>query len=245
MTIEELAAQVGMTVRNVRAYNSAGLLSPPTLRGRLGLYGEEHLAQLRVVRSLRNQGISLERIKALIKSDKSMGHSLSWTRLSDLARTLSWHISGDGIPQRQRIEDIESIWHQHFTPEMAELMERSGLQRVLPDGTVEHYSPGVRPVALRMAALGLHLEQALEIQASLSRDLRQAVRGYLRVLLSCITTNEIDSTKAPDDLALLSEAPELLTLAVQAMLPILLQQETQRLGTPANGNTPPMELPAA
>ena len=65
MTIEELATQVGMTVRNIRAYNSAGLLPPPTLRGRLGLYGEEHLAQLQAIRMLRNQGLSLERIKAL------------------------------------------------------------------------------------------------------------------------------------------------------------------------------------
>ena len=36
MTIEELATQVGMTVRNIRAYNSAGLLPPPTLRQEAG-----------------------------------------------------------------------------------------------------------------------------------------------------------------------------------------------------------------
>ena len=46
LTIDALAARVGLTVRTVRAYAGRGLLPPPTLRGRTGLYGEEHLARL-------------------------------------------------------------------------------------------------------------------------------------------------------------------------------------------------------
>ena len=107
MTIEELASQVGMTVRNVRAYNSAGLLSPPTLKGRLGLYGDEHLMQLQVIRTLRGQGISLERIKAVFTESGDQSGLTPWLRLGNLARTLTRHLPPDSEPQRISVESFE------------------------------------------------------------------------------------------------------------------------------------------
>lgn len=116
MTIEELATQVGMTVRNIRAYNSAGLLPPPTLRGRLGLYGEEHLAQLQAIRMLRNQGLSLERIKAVVEQNNRNEASGAWNKLGDLARVLSWHIPVDQEALRLPLSTIEATWRADFTP---------------------------------------------------------------------------------------------------------------------------------
>src|SRR5256885_16856820 len=46
LTIEELARRIGLSTRNVRAYRTAGLLPPPTLEGRTGRYGDEHLRRL-------------------------------------------------------------------------------------------------------------------------------------------------------------------------------------------------------
>ena len=45
LTIEQLAAQTGMTVRNIRAHQARGLLAPPEVRLRVGYYGPEHVAQ--------------------------------------------------------------------------------------------------------------------------------------------------------------------------------------------------------
>lgn len=233
MTIEELAAQVGMTVRNVRAYNSAGLLAPPTLRGRLGLYGEEHLAQLQVIRTLRNQGISLERIKALVRQGGDSDRIGSWHRLGELAQTLAWHIPSDAPPQQQPVADIEALWRHPFTPALAESMMRSGLQRMLADGMVEHLSPGLRPVGVRMATLGLPLPTVLAAQEALSRDLRQAVRNHLRLMLSALMQPADSTSPSPaprvSEAELIRQIPDLLMQAVQHMLPVLLQQETQRL----------------
>ncbi len=79
MTIEELADYIGMSVRNIRAYNSAGMLPPITLRGRLGLYGTEHTARLEVIRSLREQGFGLERIKQILQNESRMpAHADAW-----------------------------------------------------------------------------------------------------------------------------------------------------------------------
>ena len=49
LTIDELARAAGTTVRNVRVYQDRGLLPPPERRGRLGLYGPDHLRRLRLV----------------------------------------------------------------------------------------------------------------------------------------------------------------------------------------------------
>jgi DNA-binding transcriptional MerR regulator len=66
-TLPELAAAVGMTERNVRAYRSRGLIPPPRLRGRVGYYGLEHLTQLRLVQALTSRGLSLQVVGQLVE----------------------------------------------------------------------------------------------------------------------------------------------------------------------------------
>lgn len=227
MTIEELANQVGMTVRNVRAYNSAGLLAPPTLRGRLGLYGEEHVAQLQVIRSLRDQGLSLERIKAVVEQEGN-GQQATWARLGELARTLSGHIVPNPAPQTMSLADIAATWQADFTPARVELFVRSGLQRILPDGSIEYLTPGLRRVAQQLADMGMSLDHALTMQEAVSRDLRQVVRAFLRVALQHAGDSP-DAVRNEQTLQLLNQAPQLLQESVQAMLPVLIQQEARRL----------------
>ena len=50
-TIDELAREAGMTVRNVRSHHARGLLPPPEVRGRTGFYGTEHVERLRLIQS--------------------------------------------------------------------------------------------------------------------------------------------------------------------------------------------------
>ncbi|NYH79488.1 DNA-binding transcriptional MerR regulator [Actinopolyspora biskrensis] len=63
LTIDELASRSGVTVRTVRFYASRGLLPPPRLRGRVGLYGADHLARLDLIRELQNLGFTLTAIE--------------------------------------------------------------------------------------------------------------------------------------------------------------------------------------
>jgi MerR HTH family regulatory protein len=52
MTIRELAERTGMTVRNIRAHQTRGLLPPPVVRGRTGYYDEEHVARIELTREM-------------------------------------------------------------------------------------------------------------------------------------------------------------------------------------------------
>src|SRR5690349_18197355 len=61
-SIEELAAQAGMTARNVRAYRTRGLLPPPLRRGRVTRYDHTHLERLFDIQQLREAGVPLRMI---------------------------------------------------------------------------------------------------------------------------------------------------------------------------------------
>jgi DNA-binding transcriptional MerR regulator len=68
LTIDELARAAGTTVRNVRVYQDRGLLSPPERRGRLGLYGPDHLRRLRLVLRMLGRGYPLAAIRELVEA---------------------------------------------------------------------------------------------------------------------------------------------------------------------------------
>ena len=67
LTIDELAARTGTTVRTVRFYASQGLLPPPTRRGRLAYYDSRHRMRLDLVRSLQEHGYTLAAIQRALE----------------------------------------------------------------------------------------------------------------------------------------------------------------------------------
>jgi hypothetical protein len=66
LTIGELAAAAGMTVRNVRNHQARGLIGPPRLQARTGYYGAEHLERLKLIRAMQAEGFNLEAIRCLL-----------------------------------------------------------------------------------------------------------------------------------------------------------------------------------
>jgi DNA-binding transcriptional MerR regulator len=74
LTLDELTARVGMSVRNVRFYTTKGLVPPPLRRGRSGFYTADHVARLQLVQELQSHGFTLsaiERYVAGIPADAS------------------------------------------------------------------------------------------------------------------------------------------------------------------------------
>lgn len=67
MTVDELSAEAGLSVRTTRYYASLGLLPPPTRRGRLAYYDEGHLARLSLIRTLQSHGFTLAAIESYVR----------------------------------------------------------------------------------------------------------------------------------------------------------------------------------
>src|SRR5699024_3279675 len=78
-TIDELARRAEMTVRNVRAYASRGLIPAPRLEGRTGYYGRAHLQRLRLVRALLDRGYTLAAVEEAVTATpaSAAGHTLN------------------------------------------------------------------------------------------------------------------------------------------------------------------------
>lgn len=67
MTVDELAARTGLTVRTVRFYVSEGLLPPPVRRGRVAFYDSRHRMRVDLIRSLQEHGYTLAAIQRALE----------------------------------------------------------------------------------------------------------------------------------------------------------------------------------
>jgi DNA-binding transcriptional MerR regulator len=178
LTIDELAAQVGMTVRNVRAYQSRGLIPPPELRGRTGYYGEDHIQRLELIRDLQAEGFNLEAIRRILERAPggSVGEVLSFTRA--VAAPF-----GDERPQVVTAESFLERWGDQVTPEVARRAERLGLLRDLGEGRYELLSPRLQEAAAELAELGVPLDAALDVTATMRKHSEAVARAYVRLFL--------------------------------------------------------------
>jgi DNA-binding transcriptional MerR regulator len=67
LTLEELTARVGLSVRTVRFYTSRGLVPPPLRQGRSGYYTPDHVARLELVQELQAHGFTLAAIEGYLQ----------------------------------------------------------------------------------------------------------------------------------------------------------------------------------
>ncbi|MEU5595781.1 MerR family transcriptional regulator [Streptomyces sp. NPDC020298] len=68
LTVDELAARAGVTVRTVRFYAARGLLPPPVIGPRrVGHYGPGHVARLALIEELQQQGMTLAAIERYLR----------------------------------------------------------------------------------------------------------------------------------------------------------------------------------
>ncbi|MBN8754883.1 MULTISPECIES: MerR family transcriptional regulator [Variovorax] len=223
LSIEALATRTGVTVRNIRAYTTAGLLPPPRLRGRLGLYGDDHAQRLALIRELREQGFGIEAIRRIF----GRAPASVWGDLVSVARSMSGSLFASETPVVVSAKALSAKWKGQMTPALLARATKAGLMRELPDGQVQMLSPALGQVAEQLAALGLPLEQVIGMQETMARTLRTVARHWLRTLAdSLLSGDAIDAERMAQ---LLEQARPLATGAVQAAFPVILQQELDTL----------------
>jgi DNA-binding transcriptional MerR regulator len=164
LTIDELARRTGMTVRNIRAHQSRGLLPAPTVRGRTGFYGPEHESRINLIRELQADGFKLEAIGRLL--DSAGGSSEEVLRFTRAVKAPF----EDEQPQVVTAEELASRWGDEETrPELIKRAEKLGILRPLPDGNFEELSPRLGRASAELAALGIPAETALDVAAQLRK----------------------------------------------------------------------------
>lgn len=158
MTIDELAREAGVTTRNIRAYQTRGLLPPPRMEGRVGHYDEGHLARLKYIDSLQERGFSLAAIQCLLDAWEE-GRGLNDVLGFEEALTAPW---SDETPERIPLEQLMEQFPEGL--EHPELLLRSielGLL-VEVDGELEAPSPRLYRVGVELVAAGVPLAAVLD-----------------------------------------------------------------------------------
>jgi DNA-binding transcriptional MerR regulator len=113
LTITQLAEEVGMTARNIRAHQSRGLVHSPRIQGRVARYGGDHVARLELISSLQREGFTLAAIKRLIDTPDSYASIVADRRrrfrndTSDIVRTVPVPVERlqDLLPQLPELPD--------------------------------------------------------------------------------------------------------------------------------------------
>ncbi|MGI8752915.1 MAG: MerR family transcriptional regulator [Acidimicrobiales bacterium] len=152
LTIDELAAHLRMTTRNIRAYQAKGLLQPPELRGRTGYYGPSHIERLELVRRLQEQGMNLATISRVIASEGSFSAMV----LQQFSPEEPYEVSLGELDGRFKAEDSDAVTKRAEELELIEVLD--------PD-TIVVLSPTVLRRAEELVSMGIPVEAQLEAVA--------------------------------------------------------------------------------
>jgi DNA-binding transcriptional MerR regulator len=181
LTIEQLAADTGMSVRNIRSHQARGLLAPPEVRSRVGYYGPEHVAQLRLIRDLQEQGFNLGGIKRLLEDTHGTAGRLLRVRESLATReegSETETMSADELGRRFRIEDPRKG---------RELLERAvKLGVLIPLGGDQYEAPNPSMLAVADEAVksGIPLSAALTVIAEIGRHCQSVSRSFVKLFIT-------------------------------------------------------------
>jgi DNA-binding transcriptional MerR regulator len=177
--IDELAHAAGSTVRNIRAYQDRGLLPPPRLQGRVGLYDDSHLARLRLIGQLLGRGYTLATIAELI-SAWERGRNLSDLLGLEKVLTDPW---SEEIPGR--IDRAELITLFAIDPDADDVpallgqAEELGFLRSEGGGRYTVPSPRLLHVGAELVAAGIPLPAVFEIAGRIRQDCAVIARRFV------------------------------------------------------------------
>lgn len=173
MTIDELAGRTGMTVRNIRAHQTRGLLPPPIVRGRTGYYSEEHVARIELTREMQADGLNLEAIRRVLDSGSGTAAAIF-----DFTRALRAPFE-DEAPEIVDVDELAGIWGGPVDPKLIARAEELGLARALPDDRIEVISPSLLQAAAELAEQGIGPEGAIATAAKLRHHADGVARAFV------------------------------------------------------------------
>lgn len=175
MTIEGLARRSGATTRNIRSYQTAGLLPPPRVVGRIGYYDEGHLARMRLIARLQDRGFSLAGIAELLRAWEGR-RSLADVLGFEEALTAPW---SDEEPETATLEELIGRFPEAMDdPRLALRAVELGL--VVPEGDGFRIpSPSLLEAGSELVAVGVPLAATQDEVAALRSDMARIASRFV------------------------------------------------------------------
>lgn len=242
MTIGELARRTGMTIRNIRAHQTRGILPPPEVHGRTGYYNEDHVARIELTREMQAEGLNLEAIRRVVESSEG-----SSQEMVDFARALRAPFE-DETPEIFAGDELAAAWGvEQFDEGLMRRTEEIGIVRRLPDGKFEVISPRLQRAGTALIELGVSPQAAVETAEEMRRSSEKVARLFVELFVKEIWEPFDKAGRPEEDWPKMREALErmrpLASDGLLAMFQITMGESTekasertlQEAGRPAGG----------
>jgi DNA-binding transcriptional MerR regulator len=223
LTVEQLAAEVGMSVRNIRNHHTRGLLPPPEVRARVGYYNAEHVARLRLILDLQADGFNLTAIERLLSGSDGLAE-----RLLGLRRAVTTPFE----PEQPELITTEELVKRFGEVDAKDVARVRKMRLLVPlgDDRFEVPSPALMQASEEVMALGISLHTALALVERVSRDCESISRAFTKLFLREIW-EPFEQEGQPDERwdELIEAVDSLRPLASEALLALFKQRMTTQL----------------
>ena len=226
LTIDQLAVRTGMTVRNIRAHVTRGLLPAPHMVGRTAYYGPEHVARIELIAALQQQGFNLAAIRRLVTGPTA----------PSAEETVAFYrtVLGPWLTEAPEIHDERELAAQFGLapdPDLIGRLRAFGLLEPLGSGQVRVLNPTIMRVGRELARLGFDTEQLIGVLEVLLAHSSAVAEAFVAMFLQTHWTAYVDAGMPPDQLPELSRVIQALhPLASQAVVAAFQQEMTQATG---------------
>lgn len=176
LTVDQLAAAVGITVRNVRAYAARGLLPPPRLVGRTGYYGPEHEARLVLVREMLAEGHTLAEISRVLQGAPDGA--------GPAALALHRALLSPFLPEEPEEIDVATLAARAGTgadPGLLDQLVELGLVERVDGARLRVLDPTLLAAGLQAVRLGIRPDALVGAQARVIELVEEAAEVYVQM----------------------------------------------------------------
>ncbi|WP_329181136.1 MerR family transcriptional regulator [Streptomyces sp. NBC_01477] len=211
LTIDELAARAGVTVRTVRFYGARGLLPPPDIGPRrVGRYGAEHLSRLALIEELQQHGLTLAAIERYLAQlpEGISAHDLAIHR----ALVASWLPEGSARLGREQLE--QRAGRPLDDADVERLAAMNVLERTA-DPDVFVVDPGILHLGVRLLDMPIPLEAIVAAREAMQKHAQAAAGAISRIFRESVWE---PAPETEPDAAMRSLSAQMQPLVVQALV---------------------------
>src|SRR4051795_9255319 len=213
-----------MTVRNIRAHQSRGLLPPPAIEGRTGYYGPEHVARLELIAEMQADGFNLAAIQRLLENAAG-----SESEVLGFKRALtSWQEEEPEFVTVDELIDRLKIRSDAPNPKLLKRALDLGFLIDLGEGRFQVTSPTLFKAAEELRDLGVPTQTLLAVLERLDKASRSVAESFARLFLDQVWRPFADAGQPEEEWPAVRESLERMRpLAADALLAVFRHTMTE------------------
>ncbi len=178
LTIEKLSRESGMSVRNIRAHQARGLLQPPEVRNRVGFYGSDHVARLRLITELQADGFNLKGIERLLENASGRASEA----MLDFRRAVTAPFETER-PEIVKLGELRERFGESVNARNLARIVKLGLLVPAGPNSFEVPSPSLLRMADQVLSLGIPIDAVLDVVEVIQRSSGYTAQAFAQLFV--------------------------------------------------------------